>query len=83
MSTALDIEGTQDLVSVATLAARTSSVLEKLRDSARSARADDRREPTFTISKAAELVGRTAAAIRDAEKDGRLPEPVRGDNNRR
>jgi chromosome partitioning protein len=28
-------------------------------------------------------VGRTAAAIRDAEKDGRLPEPVRGENNRR
>jgi chromosome partitioning protein len=83
VSSALNIEGTQDLVSVATLAARASSVLEKLRDSARSARADDRREPTFTISKAAELVGRTAAAIRDAEKDGRLPEPARGDNNRR
>lgn len=83
VSSALNIEGTQDLVSVATLAARASSVLEKLRDSARSARADERREPTFTISRAAELVGRTAAAIRDAEKDGRLPEPARGDNNRR
>ncbi|WP_068090665.1 AAA family ATPase [Novosphingobium rosa] len=83
MSSDLGIDGTQDLVSVATLAARTSSVLEKLRDSARSARAGDRREPTFTISKAAELVGRTPAAIRDAEKDGRLPEPARGANNRR
>lgn len=83
MSNGLDIEEAERLVSVATLAARTSSVLEKLRDSARSARADDRREPTFTISKAAELVNRTPAAIRDAEKDGRLPEPSRGDNNRR
>ena len=83
MSNALEIDGVERLVSVATLANRTSSVLEKLRDSAKNARADDRREPTFTISKAAELVGRTPAAIRDAEKDGRLPEPSRNDNNRR
>lgn len=83
MSNGLDIEEADRLVSVATLAGRTSSVLEKLRDSARSARADDRREPTFAIGKAAELVNRTPAAIRDAEKDGRLPEPLRTDNNRR
>lgn len=83
MSNGLDIEEADRLVSVATLAGRTSSVLQKLRDSARSARADDRREPTFTIGKAAELVNRTPAAIRDAEKDGRLPEPLRTDNNRR
>lgn len=79
----LDIEEARKLVSVATLANRASSVLEKLRDAARSARADDRREPTFTITKAAELVGRTPAAIREAEKEGRLPEPARADNNRR
>lgn len=83
MSPRIEIEEANRLVSVATLASRASSVLEKLRDSARSARADDRREPTFTISKAAELVGRTPAAIRDAEKDGRLPEPQRTDTNRR
>ena len=83
MSNGLEIEEAERLVSVATLASRTSSVLEKLRDSARSARADARREPTFTIGKAAELVGRTPAAIRDAEKDGRLPEPARTDSNRR
>jgi len=83
MSNGLEIEEAERLVSVATLASRTSSILEKLRDSAKSARADDRREPTFTISQAAELVGRTPAAIRDAEKDGRLPEPTRTDNNRR
>jgi chromosome partitioning protein len=83
VSAQIDIEVEQDLVSVTALANRTSRVLEKLRDSARSARADERREPTFTIGHAAELVGRTTAAIRDAEKDGRLPAPVRSDNNRR
>jgi len=77
------LDEAHDLLSVATLAKRTSSVLERLRDSARSARADDRREPTFPIGKAAELVGRTPAAIRDAEKDGRLPPPPRTENNRR
>jgi len=83
VSNGLDIEEAERLVSVATLAGRASSVLERLRDSARSARADDRREPTFAIGKAAELVNRTPAAIRDAEKDGRLPEPSRTGNNRR
>lgn len=77
------LDEAHDLLSVATLAKRTSSVLERLRDSARSARADDRREPTFPIGKAANLVGRTPAAIRDAEKDGRLPPPPRTENNRR
>lgn len=68
---------------VANLATRSASVLERLRDGARSARADDRREPIFPIGQAAELVGRTSAAIRDAEKDGRLPPPPRTANNRR
>lgn len=83
VSAPLDIDDTHDLLSVATLAQRTSSVLERLRDSARSARADDRREPTFPIGKAANLAGRTPAAIREAEKDGRLPSPPRTANNRR
>src|SRR3546814_11048521 len=39
--------------------------------------------PTFPIGKAADLVGRTTAAIRDAESDGRLVPPPRGKNNRR
>jgi chromosome partitioning protein len=68
---------------VAQLARRASAVVENLRDSARAARSGDRREPTFTIGGAAALVGRTPAAIRDAEKDGRLPEPPRTETNRR
>src|SRR3546814_17048114 len=39
--------------------------------------------PTFPIGKAADLVGRTTAAIRDAASDGRLVPPPRGKNNRR
>ena len=62
---------------VSQLARRASAVVENLRDSARAARSSERREPLFSISEAAELVGRTPAAIRDAEKDGRLPEPSR------
>jgi len=72
-----------ETIDVAALAQRSSAVLEKLRSSARSARAGERREPTFPIGKAADLVGRTTAAIREAENDGRLEAPPRGDNNRR
>ena len=40
-----------------------------------------RRSPRFSISRTAELVGRTSASIRDAEKEGRLPnctaDPIR------
>lgn len=35
--------------------------------------AQPRRSPRLSITRAAALVGRTAAAIREAEKDGRLP----------
>lgn len=70
-------------VPVAQLAQRSAAVLAKLRDGARSTRAAERREPTFPIGQAADLVGRTPAAIRDAEKDGRLPEPPRTETNRR
>ena len=68
---------------VGQLARRASSVVANLRDAARAARSGSRREPTFTIGEAAELVGRTPAAIRDAEKDGRLPPPPRTETNRR
>ncbi len=45
--------------------------------------AGTRRSPRFPISKAAELVGRTGAAIREAEKDGRLPGVERTQTGRR
>ncbi|MFZ3482155.1 AAA family ATPase [Sphingomonas sp. 3-13AW] len=42
-----------------------------------------RAEPTYPISRAAELVGRSDSMIREAEKSGRLPEPKRTENGRR
>jgi chromosome partitioning protein len=69
--------------SVSQLATRSSAIVAKLRDGARNARAEVRREPTFPIGQAADLVGRTPAAIREAEKDGRLPPPPRTETNRR
>ena len=68
---------------VSQLARRASAVVANLRDNVRAARSSERREPTFTIGEAADLVGRTPAAIRDAEKDGRLPPPPRTESNRR
>lgn len=68
---------------IARLASQSATVLEQLRNEVRNARADERREPIFPISRAAELVGRTPTAIRDAEKDGRLSAPDRTATNRR
>lgn len=65
------------------LSSRASRVVETLRDNARAARSGERREPIFSITEAAALVGRTPAAIRDAEKDGRLPEAPRTETQRR
>ena len=45
--------------------------------------ASTRRSPRFSISRTAELVGRTGAAIREAEKDGRLPGVPRTQSGRR
>jgi chromosome partitioning protein len=42
-----------------------------------------RRSPRFSISRTAGLVGRTSASIRDAEKDGRLPNVPRTQSGRR
>lgn len=83
MATNVEQVRDEETLDVSALASRSSSVLERLRSGARSARADERREPIFPIGKAAELVGRTTAAIRDAENDGRLVASPRGENNRR
>lgn len=68
---------------VAQLAINSSAVLERLRTSAQAARSDDRREPIFPIGQAAKLVGRSEAAIREAERDGRLPDSPRTSSGRR
>ncbi len=49
------------------------TILKRLRDSAIDPETGQKKGPTYPISKAAALVDRTSSAIREAEKDGRLP----------
>ncbi|MBE5075092.1 AAA family ATPase [Erythrobacteraceae bacterium E2-1 Yellow Sea] len=50
------------------------AILKRLQSHALDPETGEKAGPTFPISKAAELVDRTASAIREAERDGRLPE---------
>lgn len=69
---------------IAALCARSLDVLDSLRARGGTAEAPaTRQSPRFPISRAAELVGRTAAAIREAEKEGRLPAIERTASGRR
>ncbi len=69
---------------IAALCARSLDVLDSLRARGGTAEAPAMRQsPRFPISRAAELVGRTAAAIREAEKEGRLPAIERTASGRR
>jgi chromosome partitioning protein len=83
MSDVAEVQSSTLAGPVAQLARRASAVVANLRDNVRAARSSERREPTFAIGEAADLIGRTPAAIRDAEKDGRLPPPPRTETNRR
>lgn len=56
---------------------KASTILRRLRDNALDPETGRKHGPTFPISKAAKLVDRTPSAIREAEKDGRLPERER------
>jgi len=67
---------------VAGLYDRSLDVLAALRHRGTS-EAENQRPLRFPITRAAEMVGRTPAAIRDAEKDGRLPGVDRTVSNRR
>ena len=66
---------------------RSIAVIAKLRSrgdvTGEGGEAGTRRSPRFSITRTAELVGRTGAAIRDAEKDGRLPNVPRTQSGRR
>lgn len=67
---------------VAGLYARSLDTLATLRDGAGEGRGA-RAAPRFSITRTAELVGRTGAAIREAEKEGRLPAVARTASGRR
>lgn len=57
------------------LTRRAATVIERLRERVFAPNSEKRLEIRFNVRTAAEMVGRTEKAIRDAEADGRLPEP--------
>ena len=77
----MDVSGTT--ATIADLYGRSLNVLESLRGQRAGAAGTDRPTPRFPITRAADLVGRTSAAIREAEKDGRLPGVERTASGRR
>ncbi len=68
---------------VAELYNRSLDVMTSLRERAAEQRSGPKSLPRFPISAASELVGRTSAAIREAEKEGRLPSNERTKSGRR
>lgn len=65
------------------LHSKAMTILRRIRDGALDPDTGQKRAPTFAISKAASLVGRTASAIREAERDGRLPSRGRTNSGHR
>lgn len=59
------------------LAHRAGLVIDRLRERVFAPGTKKRLDVTFNVRTAAEMVGRTEKAIRDAEADGRLPEPTK------
>lgn len=68
---------------IASLYDRSLDVLASLRAGGDAAGTRQRVAPRFSITRTAELVGRTGASIRDAEKEGRLPSVARTASGRR
>jgi len=58
-----------------TLSERSSTVIDRLRDRVYAPNTEKKLDLTFNVRSAAEMVGRSEKLIRDAEADGRLPEP--------
>jgi chromosome partitioning protein len=81
------VETSATAQSVETLYNQSIDVVAKLRARGDVAEEADggasRRSPRFSITRTAELVRRTPAAIRDAERDGRLPAVPRTQSGRR
>lgn len=65
------------------LAERSANALLAIREQATAERTGPKRMPRFTISEAADYVGRSASWIREAEKEGRLPHVEKSDTGRR
>ena len=63
------------LAELSLLSRRAATVIERLRERVFAPGSEKRLELRFNVRTAAEMAGRTEKAIRDAESDGRLPEP--------
>ncbi len=63
------------LIELSELTNRANTVIERLRERVFSPDTEKQLDIRFNVRTAAEMVGRTEKAIRDAEADGRLPEP--------
>lgn len=59
------------------LSRRAATVIERLRERVFAPDTQKQLELVFNVRTAAEMVGRSEKAIRDAEADGRLPEPAK------
>lgn len=59
------------------------AVIESLRQSAFEPNQEKQLSLRFNITTAAQMVGRSAVSIRDAEKNGKIPIPEKDDRNRR
>jgi chromosome partitioning protein len=77
------LDAQSSTATIADLYTRSLNVLESVRSRGTGEELVVRRPPRFPISRVAELVGRTSAAIREAEKDGRLPPAERTPSGRR
>ena len=62
---------------LAVLSARANSVIERLRERVFAPGVQKQLDIRFNVKTAAEMVGRSEKAIRDAEADGRLPVPTK------
>ena len=65
------------------LTRRAATVIERLRERVFAPNAEKRLEIRFNVRTAADMVGRTEKAIRDAEPDARLPVPDKDDGTGR
>jgi len=71
------------LTELSALSDRSATVIERLRDQLYAPGTSKRLELTFNVRSAADMIGRSDKLIRDAEADGRLPEPQKDPNTGR
>ena len=78
-----DFESGTGITQIEDLIQRSETIINQLRASVFAPNDTKQLDIRFTISEASKLVGRSKEAIRKAEREGRLPEPIKNDNNRR